>query len=199
MPVAPYAAHFDLGTIPGMGFSCPFGAPVVGVSHYQTAVVGVAVGDRVVVRRQPDNPVDPNAFVVETVGDGRRDGETLGYLPAFLAARVVNEGLGDRFDARIEKVLAGHLTTGLRLWIEGPAVQPEPVPDAALDDDDAAVVESEPVVRVLARTGRMLGTFAGVDDGTGQVLAVTATGVVRYPKTLVRLDYPDTEPSEPAA
>ena len=46
-------------------------------------VATLKVGDRMALRREPDNQKDPNAICVQTMG-----GEKAGYVPAPLAARL---------------------------------------------------------------------------------------------------------------
>jgi type I restriction enzyme M protein len=61
-------------------------------------------GDKVWLRREPDNPYDPNAVHVE-----RRSGRSLGYLPTELAEDLADalDDLGDRHPARVTEVRGG--------------------------------------------------------------------------------------------
>lgn len=67
----------------------------------QETITGLREGDTVWLRREPDNPHDPNAVHVE-----RRSGASLGYLPANVAAEVAEdlEQLPDRHPAIVVQV-----------------------------------------------------------------------------------------------
>jgi len=63
---------------------------IVGESHYQDAIRRCRQGDRVVLKREPENPYDANAVAVL-----RESGECLGYLKrehAEWMAEVLDKG-----------------------------------------------------------------------------------------------------------
>ncbi|TEU16691.1 MAG: hypothetical protein E3J21_10110, partial [Anaerolineales bacterium] len=70
----------------------------------QEAIAHLKVGDQVWLRREMDNPYDPNAVHVE-----RRSGASLGYLPAELAAEVAEaiEELGGIHKATVTRIEGG--------------------------------------------------------------------------------------------
>lgn len=153
----------------------PFTCPVRGVSQYPAAVAQARTGDPAVVRHDPANPYDANAYEV-LVG-----GELVGYLPAALAARLVH--VAPRWEARITEKLDGQ-HPGLRVTVSGPA-----------DGDQArggngAPTDTEPILpeprttrTVKARSGRILGSF--IEEQPGVVVVSTPNGRVPYPADLV--------------
>ena len=90
------------------------------VRHFRTAVAGVAhnnrdgtsrqeiisrcsIGERLRVKHEKDNPVDPNAVALL-----RQNGEQVGYLKADLAAEIVQKGTqGWRYAAVIQQIDGG--------------------------------------------------------------------------------------------
>jgi hypothetical protein len=87
-----------------------FNAPVVGLPYpnadgtsRREAVAGLRRWERVRLRHRPDNPVDVNAVAVLRDSDERQ----LGYLPATLAAEVVESARqGTRYLAVVSEVSA---------------------------------------------------------------------------------------------
>jgi len=76
---------------------------IVGESHYQDAIRRCRQGDRVILKREPENPHDEKAVAVL-----REDGETIGYLSrdnAVWVARVMDEG--KQVEAKIKRILGG--------------------------------------------------------------------------------------------
>jgi hypothetical protein len=67
----------------------PFYSHIVGTTHgnRQQLLAECSVGERLMLIRQPDNPVDPNAILV-----CRDDGRQLGYLPGHLSPRLLRGG-----------------------------------------------------------------------------------------------------------
>ena len=59
---------------------------VRGASYYQEAVKKISSEDTVILKREPDNPYDPNAIMVCT-----ESGELTGYVDRYLAKRVVSQ------------------------------------------------------------------------------------------------------------
>lgn len=74
---------------------------LVGTSHYPAAIMACAPGDRIALRRQPDNPHDDQAIVALNPR-----GATIGYVPgdSWLRRAVQRDGHG--CDAWIEKKFA---------------------------------------------------------------------------------------------
>ena len=76
---------------------------IVGESHYQDAIRRCRQGDRVVLKREPENPYDENAVAVL-----RENGEQIGHLSrdhAEWVARVIDEG--KKVEAKIKRILGG--------------------------------------------------------------------------------------------
>jgi len=76
---------------------------IVGESHYQDAIRPCRQGDRVILKREPENPHDENAVAVF-----RENGEQIGYLSrdhAEWVARVIDEG--KEVEAKIKRILGG--------------------------------------------------------------------------------------------
>lgn len=144
----------------------PFIAPVAGVSQYQDAVTRCVEGLRVTVRREPENPYDGNACVVES------DGQVLGYLPKALAARLV-DSTGTAWDAELVEVLRGE-TWGLRIRV----VQVAEVADEVVVEEELTEVPAGPEVR--SGSGRVLGTLVRV-QGTDVVVLTPSGYETPYP------------------
>lgn len=70
---------------------------LVGVSNY-AAVADIAEDENLIVEHEPDNQFDPNAMRVR-----RLNGDQVGYLPASLAARVLEETGEKAFIAHIAR------------------------------------------------------------------------------------------------
>jgi single-stranded-DNA-specific exonuclease len=76
---------------------------VVGESHYEDAVKRCRPGDRLILKREPENPYDKNAVAV--LGE---NGEQIGYLGrdnAEWVARLMDEGKS--LEARVKWVTGG--------------------------------------------------------------------------------------------
>jgi single-stranded-DNA-specific exonuclease len=76
---------------------------VVGESHYQDAVRRCRKGDRLVLKREPENPYDKNAVAVL-----RENGDLIGYLArdnAEWVARVMDGG--KRVEAKVKRIIGG--------------------------------------------------------------------------------------------
>lgn len=153
----------------------PFVSAVVGTSFRAESAAKVTPGAVVTLQREPENPADPSAVAV------RLDGETIGYLPRALAARLV----GETWHGLVTEVHHGE-GIGIRVRVTG---------------DESAVPASVPTRRglpqasdtvVRARSGRLLGTLVSVNDGKVRVLTARNT-VVIYPADLV-----ETSHMEPA-
>lgn len=69
---------------------------VVGVKSYSDAVASCQVGDPVRVVHEPTNEYDTNAMRVDLM-----NGQQIGYLPAALASRIVQEAEHSAFSGRI--------------------------------------------------------------------------------------------------
>jgi excisionase family DNA binding protein len=141
------------------GFSLPCVVPVAGVSFRQDAVHRIRVGDPLVVRRDPLDPYDRQAVVIETAA-----GMMVGYLPRTLQSRAV----ADLYDAEVaEKLTAGDIV-GVRVRLLRPRTPVDPgiAGDDAPEAQPAPVTVPEPVaVRIVTTlTGRELGVFLGAED-----------------------------------
>lgn len=165
----------------------PIGVPVAGVRAYQGAVRRVREGDRLVARREPDNPHDPNACVLST-----GDGTVVGYLPAWFAARLVADGdSGCVWPVEVERVLRRD-TWGLRVIVFGPTPDAGPA-DAAGGAVPAAVPPAArpPGPPVWAtKSGRLLGTLVRHDRDRRRVVVDAGGRDVAYPDDLVRVGGP---------
>jgi len=69
-------------------------------SSRQEAIKGLQEGEAILLRREPDNPHDPNAIAVDT-----RDGDQIGYLPRHGFA----DEYAPRLDARSPPTWPGHV------------------------------------------------------------------------------------------
>ncbi|MBM3450571.1 MAG: hypothetical protein FJX78_06255, partial [Armatimonadetes bacterium] len=111
--------------------------------HRQDAIGTLAAGDAVTLVREPSNPRDPHAIRVDAAG-----GESLGYVPRWLAGRLAPEiDRGARYRA-----IAEHLTGGgdgprgvdLRIErveaIDAPERGESDLVRLALADDDATLL-----------------------------------------------------------
>jgi single-stranded-DNA-specific exonuclease len=98
-----------------------FFTKVVGVSFEgrQEVVAGLAPGEELALRREPDNPADPHAVQVV-----RRDGAVVGYLSSAVAGRLAPYlDRGVRYRATVTAVTGGgdrHLGVNLRVEQETP-------------------------------------------------------------------------------
>lgn len=147
--------------------------PVVGVSYRQEAVRRIRPHQEVTLRAQPENPHDANAIAVFSEA-----GEHLGYVPAKLAprmARVVEAGAR----AEVLEVLSGD-TWGLRIKVFGT------LGEGAVEDGTPR--RRREVVtggtQVMAKSGRVLGAFAGLREG--RVRVEMANGeIAEFPEEIV--------------
>ena len=99
-----------------------FFTKVAGVTHRnnnrtsrQSLIARCSVGEELILEREPDNAVDPNAIKV-----CRRSGEQLGYIPAHVAASGLARDLdrGDTPKCRITDLTGGgKLTRGVNIEI----------------------------------------------------------------------------------
>lgn len=159
----------EKGTVQPMRY--PFIVPVNGVSFRQDAALRVRRGDSVDIRRQPDNPHDPQAMAIFLSATG----DHLGYMPAPLARRIAD----DHLVGHIDEVLGG-ATRGLRVKVTGVAAEEaDSVPEGASLESHAPAAASE----VFTRSGRLLGTFVSAEGG--KVTVATPAGEVSYPEKVV--------------
>lgn len=189
----PGATGTGPGTVVHMNsLRVPCVVPVAGVSFRQAAVATMREGDQVVLRPDPENPYDPHAVAIE-----RLDGELLGYLPRALAERAGQL----RYRGVVSERLAGPEAIGLRIRVEGTETGESLTTPRVAAPTDAVEVEpgSAPVlaavvdangdaVLVRAKSGRVLGRLARVDDD--KVWVLTANSTVPYPAHLVVVDAP---------
>ena len=99
-----------------------FFTKIAGVTHRnkdrksrQSLIGGCSVGEELILEREPDNAVDPNAIKV-----CRMTGEQLGYIPAQVAASGLTRDLdrGERPRCRIVNLTGGGgLTRGVNIEI----------------------------------------------------------------------------------
>lgn len=99
------------GTVTSVSVSMPFVCPVAGVSQYQDVAALVRPGDALVFRHEPSNPYDANACVVQW------NDQTVGYVPAAVAARLV--ATGSAWSGEVAEVLPGPECVGLRVRVCG--------------------------------------------------------------------------------
>lgn len=138
----------------------PFIAPVNGATQYQDAIRKVRPGDTFTIRREPDNPYDPNALAIYH----DKAHALVGYLPAPLAARIEDDLLA----AEVAEIYTRG-TWGLRIRVTGPLVTVE------------AAAGSE--VRTLS--GRKLGELVRIE---GEAVVVRdRNGEVSYPLAVVEI------------
>ncbi len=154
----------------------PFTTSVSGISFRQEAAAHVQIGEQVIVRRQPENPHDPNAIAIYTL-----QGQQLGYIPAKVAARISGEWL----QGTVTEVYHGK-TIGLRVKI----VQNK---EHANMETILVPCDTEPQTapdmrqNVHAKSGRLLGKFKTFEDD--RVIVETLTGTeVKYPRSVVQIE-----------
>jgi len=158
-----------------MKIKYPFVSRVVGISQYQSAASGCSEGMDVLVEREPENPYDSNACKI-TCG-----GETVGYLPRALAARLVRSG-GTRWDGIVAKKYDGKATIGMEIRIIGEDTNEQ---EASFK---ASTAVSEPGRLVIVkRSGRVLGTLLRVERGDRRVIVTSEGGEISYPDGLVEI------------
>jgi hypothetical protein len=183
-----YAPRPVTATVTGMTTpALPFTVAVVGVSFHADVVATLNVGQRVLVSHDPANPYDENACAVTA------DGELVGHLPRTLAARMVSGG-DSAWDGQVDELIHGDFPTAVRVTLTGvhgawaATVTPVTSEDNAQDlaDTDSAPENPPGVLAaqlVRARSGRELGTLAGIEGGI--VLVNTGESVRKYPRELV--------------
>lgn len=142
----------------------PFDSQVSGVSHRAATANAAQVGDRVVCRREPTNPFDPNAVCVE--GPGGR----LGYLPRSLSGRAAAQ-LGDSGEFH-GTVVECHRSSESRF----PSVRIRITRIVATQESNRTV---------YGPGGRELGEL--VDRDGDWVVVATPQGQARYPSRLVNV------------
>lgn len=85
-----------------------FFTKVAGVSFRQDVVAGCRRGDRLILKREPDNPKDAGAIMIL-----RENGEHVGYVPAHVSRNGDRSGLtyqldrGDQLLCRVKDVTGG--------------------------------------------------------------------------------------------
>jgi hypothetical protein len=119
-----------------------FFTKIAGVTHRnkdrrsrQRLIAQCHVGEELVLEREPDNPVDPNAIRVLRV-----TGEQLGYIPAHVAASGLARDLdrGERPKCRIVDLTGGDgLTRGVNIEI-GEWPEDSHPSEAAIPNESAA-------------------------------------------------------------
>jgi hypothetical protein len=162
----------------GMKIRFPFVSKVVGISNYQQTAARCNVGDRVEIKREPENPYDENAYII-LVG-----GECLGYLPRVLAKRIVTECGAECLEAQISTKYEGKATIGVEVTVSG-----------ARDANDGDILVAAPsaatargpqarIVRTK-RSGRELGTLVRIDRENRRVVVASGGAEISYPDGLI--------------
>lgn len=59
-----------------------------GMSSRQSIIYGLKVGDVLEVRREPDNPFDPNAVAFHAANEAPAPSGRIGFMPATMAAQL---------------------------------------------------------------------------------------------------------------
>lgn len=155
----------------------PFVSKVVGISNYQQVAVKCSEGMVVEVRHEPDNPYDQNACRV-VVG-----GETLGYLPKLLAARLMRDG-SKNWVGEVAAKHQGDVNIGVEVRIlreEGD----EDTLGAERGMSAATAGAGERRVVVVKRSGRILGRLVRVERDARRVIVENESGTIPYPDGLV--------------
>jgi len=159
-----------------MSIPFPFTSPARGVSQYPGAVGRSNVGDDVTIRHEADNPYDANACVVIVRG------ETVGYLPAPIAARLVRTAAA--WTGTVSEKLNGD-HPGLRITVTGPTELHTSTAEGFIPEPRPDLVRTPATIRekVKAKSGRVLGELVRSTDGI--VVVATERGEVPYPADLV--------------
>jgi hypothetical protein len=185
----------------------PFSTAVVGTSFRPEVAASARPGLSVVIRPEPDNPVDPHAVAVDLGGN------QLGYLPRALAARLA----GGPWTGEIVEVF-GNDRLGIRIRILGPVsatgtatatgnrytidttrrggtsvltsterhhIPAVPVTTAAANDLSSTATTTPVADEIVkARSGRVLGSYVRTE--ADRVFVRTDNGnEVAYPAALV--------------
>jgi hypothetical protein len=147
----------------------PFTAPVNGISFCQDAAAQVSEGDQVLLTRETSNEYDPNAVMVITV-----DGHKLGYLPAAVASRLVEDHDNAGFTGQVtERLGGGDKHVGLR-------VQVQHIVTANPSDNASA---GATMVRTLS--GRLLGALVAQSEDS--ITVKSPSGQFAVPRNTVEL------------
>lgn len=144
----------------------PFVTSVAGVSFHQPAVAHVSVGDTVAVIPEDDNPYDANAYRIDTT-----DGETVGHLPAAVAARLRDAGYSHTLRGQVTETV-GNETLGLRVKVLAGATQ----------ETVSRPVDNRP--KVHTRAGRYVGLLERQSEDSVTVLN-RAGNLVKLPASVV--------------
>ena len=174
--------------------SLPFICPVSGISNYQAPASGVRRGDVLLVEHEADNPYDANAVRIQTLS-----GDTVGYVPAKLAAQLVDNGLCEGLTSRVDEVLDSYETIGLRVKLFN-AASPDADRTGECDQLDterpkaSSVSAVEPevsgeggsIVRVRS-TGRTLGRHVRTDVTQRKVFVAANGSEIGYPDAIVEV------------
>jgi len=171
------AARWRAVTVANMRILYPFSSKVVGISQYQTAASGCLVGMEIGVAHEPDNPYDPNACKVTCKG------ETIGYLPKTLAARLVSQG-GRLWRGEVSVRHDSKATIGLEVKILESAEDETGGPTGEQGDRPQTDIRR---IVVVKRSGRALGKLVRIERAERRVIVATAAGEIPYPDGLVEI------------
>ena len=162
----------------------PCVVPVAGVSFRQTSVRVLVEEQALVVRRDEENPHDPNACVVETLG-----GEQIGFVQRELAKRLV-ESRRKSWSARVSEVLRGE-TWGVRVEIKDREPSSAGLPSWESVSERVSGIDDNTEwgggrKRVRGLSGRDLGVLIKAENG--RVLVEKNGAVVSYPAQIVKVE-----------
>ena len=162
----------------------PCVVPVAGVSFRQTSVRVLVEEQVLIVRRDEENPHDPNACVVETLG-----GEQIGFVPRELAKRLT-ESRRKVWSARVSEVLRGE-TWGVRVEIKDRDPNASVLPNWEIASErvsgrDDSTEWGGVRKRVRGLSGRDLGVL--IKSENGRVLVEKSGAVVSYPAQIVTVE-----------
>jgi single-stranded-DNA-specific exonuclease len=180
-----------------IGDANSFYTKVVGVSFEgrQDIVAGLRVGQTLELRRQSENPVDPNAIVV------RFGALQVGFLRKEIAAHLApNMDAGDRYSATVGSVTGGGAkNVGINIFVERSRARATVVREeaarelVATDALRVALIGERPLreaqIAVLDRIERGVNTLAVLGTGRGKSLCfqlpAAERALARGEKTLV--------------
>jgi hypothetical protein len=162
-------------TIEAMLVKYPFVSRVVGISQYQGVASRCTEGMVILIEREPENPYDANACKIMC------DGETVGYLPRTLAAKLVRNG-GRYWHGVVAKKYDSKATIGMEVQITGGGEESHETSFKS----STAVGELERIV-VVKRSGRVLGALLRVERGERRVIVASEGGEISYPDGLVEI------------